>query len=157
MALVTDQGRTLAEQLPPGFAWSYREQLATALMYRAAQAAGDVVLDAAGQGGVLLCDGTAATPAVWHLCAIRRRPHYDAGPQQATHELLQLAVRTSFDLVLLLSPDVQWEADGIRDDPQGREEAFGQYQAIYPKAHVIAGPDRFDQARAALKDLLRNR
>ena len=35
----------------------------------------------------LLADGTAATPLVWHMCAVRSRPGYDAGDTTVTEEL----------------------------------------------------------------------
>ena len=33
-----------------------------------------------------MADGTAATPLVWHLCAVRSRPRYDAGDAEVTEE-----------------------------------------------------------------------
>jgi nicotinamide riboside kinase len=151
--VVEEQGRLLAQRLPPGHPWSWREQRATSLMHRAAEAAAEVVL-AAGGAGVLLADGTTATPLVWHLCAVRRRPGYDAGPPDLAEELVTPVEQAPYDLVLLTAPDLPWEPDGIRDDPQGRDEAFEQYCALYPQAVVIRGDQRLPQATRAVSALL---
>lgn len=153
--VVTEQGRLLAERLPAGHAWSYREQLATALMHRGAEAAAVVVLRAQPDPGVLLADGTSATPLVWHLGAVRERPAYDAGPPEVAEQLLTEVQSATYDAVLLVAPDLPWRADGIRDDPHGRQAAFEQYQLLFPDAVVISGGDRVEQAEAVVSRLLR--
>lgn len=122
-------------------------------MHQAAEAAAEVVLAATGPG-ILLADGTAATPLVWHLCAVRRRPGYDAGTAEVTEELVTAVEGAGYDLVLLAAPDLPWQPDGIRDDPDGREDAFGQYLTLYPHAVVIRGDDRLQQATRAVSALL---
>lgn len=150
---MVEQGRLLAGRLPSGHRWSWREQRATALLHHGAEAAAEVVLAARG-GGVLLADGTAATPLVWHLCAVRRRPGYDAGPPDVTETLVTLMEDHDYDLVLLVAPDLPWEPDGVRDDPEGREDAFAQYAALVPAAVVVSGQDRLAQAVAAVSALM---
>jgi nicotinamide riboside kinase len=153
--VVAEQGRLLAQRLPAGHAWSFREQLATAWMHRGAEAAAEVVLRAQPGPGVLLADGTSATPLIWHLGAVRDRPGYDAGPPEVAEQLLTEVQSVDYDAVLLVAPDLPWRADGIRDDPQGREAAFQQYQLLFPEAAVISGEDRQGQARALVSRLLR--
>lgn len=150
VVVVAEQGRLLAEALPPGHPWSFREQRATSLSHQGAEAVAQVTLRAQHGSGVVLCDGTAATPAVWHLCAMRRRPGYEAGPPEVTEQLLAAAAQP-YDVVLLLAPDLPWEADGVRDDPHGRQEAFEEYARLYPEAVIVRGHDRREQALAVLE------
>lgn len=145
MHVVEEQGRALAEQLPPGYPWSYREQLATSRMHQGAEAAAAVVMRAHSDAGVLLCDGSPATPAVWHICAMRSRSGYDGGDPDVTRELLDAAAQP-YDLVLLLAPDLPWEPDGVREDPEGRDDAFEEYRRLYPDAAIISGSDRIEPA-----------
>ncbi len=152
--VVPEQGRLLAERLPRGHPWSHREQTATALMHQGAEAAAEVILRAEAPAGVLIADGCAATPLVWHMCAVRDRQGYDAGPEQVTEDLLAAVQAALYDLVLLTAPDIPWEADGIRDDPHGRSEAFERYRWLYPDAVVIAGPQRAADARRVVSALL---
>lgn len=154
MAVVPEQGRLLAQMLPAGHAWSFREQIATSLMHQGAQAAAEVVLRATSGGGVLLCDGTVATPAVWHLCACTARPGYDSGAESFTQTLLAAVDANAYDLTMLLAPDIPWEPDGIRDDPGGRDQAFERYRRLYPDAVVVAGPQRLDAGITLLSDML---
>lgn len=149
---VAEQGRLLAEDLPAGHPWSYREQVTTSLMHTAAESRACTVLRATRGEGVVLLDGTNATPAVWHICARARRPGYEAGPAQVRDRLLR-AVQ-EYDLLLLTAPDLPWVADGVRDDPSGREAAFGEYLRLCPDARVIRGDGRSEQARAHLAELL---
>lgn len=153
--MVEEQGRVLAGRLPAGHTWSHREQLATSLMHQGAEAAAEVILRATHTDGVLLADGTTATPAVWHLCARRRRPGYDAGPPEVTERLLDLAGAAAYDLTLLMTPDIPWEPDGVRDDPRGRRAAFAEYQRLLPDAKVIGGAQRLPDAQAVVSSLLR--
>lgn len=147
--VIPEQGRLLAERLPAGHPWSWREQRATSLMHRAAEAAAEVVLQGA---GILLADGNAATPLVWHMCAVRSRPEYDAGDVTVTEELL--AAVADYDPVLITAPDLPWVPDGIRDDPEGRDAAFEHYRTLFPDAVVIRGEDRLQQALAAVSAVL---
>lgn len=153
--MVVEQGRVLAERLPQGYHWSHREQLATSLMHRGAMAAAEVVLAARADQGVVIADGTCATPLVWHLCAARARPGYDVGPPEVTEALLAAVTDEGYDLVLLMTPDIAWVPDGIRDDPDGRQVAFDQYQLLLPDAVVIEGPQRLERALAVVSGLLR--
>lgn len=154
LEVIPEQGRLLAERLPAGHQWSHHEQLATSLMHRAAEAAAEVVLAASGPAGVLLVDGTAATPLVWHMCAVRDRPGYDAGPPQVTEQLVAAVQQADYDLVLITAPDIPWEADGVRDDPHGRERAFEVYRSLFPAAVVVSGPDRAESAERVVAALL---
>jgi nicotinamide riboside kinase len=151
--VVVEQGRLLAERLPAGHPWSYREQLATSRLHLGAEAAADCVLAASG-GGILIADGTAVTPLVWHLCAVRRRPRYDAGPPEVVEELVTAVESAQYDLLLLTAPDLPWEPDGIRDDPDGRHEAFEQYLTLLPGAVVVSGEQRLQQATVAVSAVL---
>ena len=153
--VVAEQGRVLAQQLPDGHPWSYREQLATSLMHAGAQAAAGVILAARAGDGVVISDGTSATPLVWHICASRSRRGYDAGPPEATETLLTAVADSSYDLLLLMAPDIPWVEDGIRDDPDGREAAFEQYRLLLPDAVVIEGSDRLARAQVLVSGLLR--
>ncbi len=114
-------------------------------MHVGAEAQARELLDAGG-GGVLISDGTAATPAVWHMSAVAHRPGYVAGPQEVTEQLLDAVRASDYDLILLLAPDIEWVADGVRDDPQGRDDAFALYRRLYPQAQVISGPSRVSEA-----------
>jgi len=152
--VVAEQGRLLAERLPAGHPWSYREQLATARMHRGAEAAAEVVLLTKPNPGVLLADGTSATPLVWHLGAVRDRPGYEAGPPEVAEQLLTEVQAADYDLVLIVAPDIPWRADGIRDDPSGRQAAFEQYQVLFADSVVISGDDREGQATAVVRRLL---
>lgn len=98
----------------------------------------------------LIADGTPATPLVWHMSAVRHRPQYDAGPASITEELVAALEAAEYDLVLLTAPDLPWVADGIRDDPDGRDDAFELYRTLYPDAIVIAGDNRLGQAQSAV-------
>lgn len=153
--VVAEQGRALAHRLPAGHRWSYREQVATSRLHRAALTAAEVVLAARADGGVVLADGTCATPLVWHVCAARSRPGYDVGPPEVTEELLAAVVEDAYDLVLLTAADIPWEADGIRDDPDGRQAAFEEYRMLMPDAVLIEGPQRLVTAKRVVSDLLR--
>jgi nicotinamide riboside kinase len=155
VVVVPEQGRILAESLPPGHPWSHHEQQATSLLHQGAEAAAEVVLRATDPDGVLLADGNAATPLVWHLCAIEARPGYVAGPPGVTDDLGSAVAAVDYDLVLLVAPDLPWEPDGIRDDPSGREAAFAHYRRLYPRAVVIDGRERERDARAVVSGRLR--
>ncbi len=155
--VVPEQGRLLAERLPPGHQWTHREQLATSLLHRAAVVAAQTVLAASHPAGVVLADGSCATPLIWHLGAVRRRPGYDAGTPEVTEELLAAVADEDYDLVLLVAPDIAWEPDGVRDDPDGREAAFQDYRALLPHAVVVSGTGRRDVAQAHVSALLRLR
>ncbi len=155
VAVVAEQGRLLAQQLPPAHPWSYREQWATSLMHRGAETAAEVVLAARGDRGVVIADGTCATPLVWHVCAARSRPGYEVGPPEVTEDLLAAVTGTRYDLLLLMAPDLPWVADGIRDDPGGRETAFEEYRTLLPDAVVVEGPDRLEIAEGLVSGLLR--
>jgi nicotinamide riboside kinase len=150
--LVAEQGRVLAEDLPSGHKWSYREQMTTSLMHTAAESRACTVLRATRGRGVVLLDGTNATPAVWHLCAQARRPGYDSWPARVRDRLLD-AVQ-EYDLTLLTAPDLPWVPDGVRDDPSGRDAAFDEYLRLCPGARVIRGAGRLAQGRAGITDLL---
>ncbi len=152
--LIPEQGRALAADLPAGHVWSWREQQATSLMHQGAQARAELLLDQLPPPTALIADGTAGTPLVWHMCAVRRRPHYDAGPPEVTEDLVTAVEKADYDVVLLTRPDLSWVADGIRDDPDGRDVAFEIYQTLYPEAVVIAGEQRLEQAIAALSGRL---
>lgn len=154
-ALIAEQGRLLAEQLPPGHRWSWREQQATSLMHQAEEARVSLILDQAPTATCVIADGTAATPLVWHMCAIKTRPHYNAGPPEVTEELLTAVERAEYDVVLLTAADLPWEPDGIRDDPDGRDDAFTIYQTLFPQAVVIAGDNRAQRAIEAVTAHLR--
>lgn len=148
--VVPEQGRLLAEDLPQGHPWSWREQQVTSRMHVAEESRGLLLLDQIDAPTALVADGTAATPLVWHMCAVRTRRHYDAGSPRITEELLEAVEQATYDLVLLTQPDIPWVADGIRDDPDGRDLAFQTYQTMYPRAVVIAGEDRLGQALSAI-------
>ncbi|MEI2786466.1 MAG: AAA family ATPase [Candidatus Nanopelagicales bacterium] len=152
--LIPEQGRALAADLPAGHVWSWREQLATSLMHQGAQARAELLLDQTPPPTALIADGTAGTPLVWHMCAVRRRPHYDAGPPEVTEDLVTAVEKADYDVVFLTTPDLPWVADGIRDDPDGRDTAFEIYRTLYPKAVVIAGEQRLELAMAALSGRL---
>jgi len=154
VALIPEQGRALAADLPEGHRWSWREQLTTSLLHQGAQARAELLLDQKPAPTALIADGTTGTPLVWHMCAIRSRPHYDAGPPQITEDLVTAVERAPYDVVFLTSPDLPWVPDGIRDDPQGRDAAFEIYQTLYPEAVLIAGERRLEQAVAALSSHL---
>lgn len=148
--VVEEQGRALAEELPTGHLWSWREQRTTSLMHQAVEARSALLLDQLNTQTALIADGTAATPLVWHMSAVRHRPHYDAGPASITEDLVAAVEAAEYDLVLLTAPDLPWVADGIRDDPQGRDDAFELYRTLYPNAVVIAGDARLGQAQSAV-------
>ena len=155
--VVAEQGRLLAERLPPGHPWSHREQVATSLLHTGALFAAQTVLAAGHHAGVVLADGSCATPLIWHMGAVRRRPGYDAGTPDVTEQLLAAAESEDYDLVLLVAPDIPWEPDGVRDDPDGRDAAFGDYRSLLPEAVVVSGPDRCELARTHVSALLRLR
>jgi nicotinamide riboside kinase len=92
---------------------------------------------------------------IWHVCAARARPRYDVGPPEATETLLAAVMDSEYDLVLLMAPDIPWVADGIRDDPDGRQEAFEEYRTLLPDAVVVEGPERLAMAEQVVSGLLR--
>ena len=47
-----------------------------------------------------------------------------------------------YDLAFLAAPDVPWEADGIREDPGGRQRVFDLYREL------LDGTDYFTVAGA---------
>lgn len=155
VALIEEQGRLLAEDLPAGHRWGWREQRTTSLMHQAAEARSALLLDLQSTPTALVADGTAATPLVWHMSAVRHRPGYDVGHASVTEELVAGVEAAEYDLVLLTAPDLPWVADGIRDDPQGRDDAFELYRTLYPTAVVITGESRLAQAQAAVGGRLR--
>lgn len=148
--LVVEQGRQLAQELPAGHAWSWREQRVTSLLHRAAEERAALMLDLRSSPTALIADGSAGTPLVWHMCAVRHRPRYDAGPPDVTEQLVEAVEQSHYDLVFVTAPDIPWVADGIRDDPAGREEAFELYRALYPHGIEITGDDRLGQAVSQL-------
>jgi nicotinamide riboside kinase len=153
--LVPEQGRVLAGDLPPDHPWSFREQVTASRMHTAAEARASTILHATYGAGVVLLDGTNATQAVWHLCALDLRPGYDGGPAAVTRDLLDAVV--GYDLTLLLAPDLPWVADGIRDDPRGRDHAFTVYRRVCPDAVVVAGAQRVEAGIRRLAQLLQVR
>ncbi len=155
--VVPEQGRLLAERLPAGHRWTYREQRATSLLHQAAVLAAQTVVAARHPEGVVLADGSCATPLVWHMGAVRRRPGYDAGPAGVTEQLLAAVEEEDYDLVLLVAPDIPWEPDGVRDDPEGRDAAFQDYRTLLPHAVIVSGPERREVARTHVSALLRLR
>lgn len=150
VSLVEEQGRLLAQDLPAGHVWSWREQQTTSLMHQASEARAGLLLDLEPSPTALIADGTAATPLVWHMSAVRHRRTYHAGPPEITEALVQAMESATYDVLLLTAPDIPWEADGIRDDPDGREDAFELYRSLYPQAVVVAGDARLQQAQAAV-------
>lgn len=58
-----------------------------------------------------------------------------------------------YDLTLLCSPDLPWQADPLRETPDvnARWNLFGAYQQLVGPHRVIAGEDRTAQALRALK------
>jgi nicotinamide riboside kinase len=154
VAVIEEQGRALALDLPLGHAWGWREQRTTSLMHQAEEARQGLLLDLRTPPTALIADGTAATPLVWHMSAVRQRRSYDGGPPSIVEELLAAVEAIRYDVVLLMTPDLPWVPDGIRDDPDGRDQAFELYQTLYPEAVVVAGEDRFEQAQEAVTDRL---
>lgn len=154
VALIEERGRALAQELPAGHVWTWREQQVTSLMHRAASARTGLLLDQRPGFTSLIADGTAATPLVWHMSAVRHRPTYDGGPPEVTESLVAAMEADHYDVLLLTAPDIPWVADGIRDDPGGRDDAFEVYRTLHPEAVVIAGGDRLAQAQAVLGGLL---
>ncbi len=152
VGLVVEQGRLLAEALGSGHVWGWREQQVTSLMHQAAEAQTSLLLDQRQGATALIADGAAVTPLVWHMCAVRNRHGYDRGRPAITEELLEAVEKACYDVVLLTRPDIAWVPDGIRDDPDGREDAFAIYHTLYPDAVVISGEDRLRQAKAAIQD-----
>ena len=69
--------------------------------------------------------------------------------------MLAAVADNNYDLVLLMAPDIPWVADGIRDDPGGREMAFEEYRTLLPDAVVVEGPDRLEIADGLVSGLLR--
>ncbi len=119
-------------------------------MHQAEEARQALQLDLLPSPTALIADGTAATPLVWHMSAVRHRRAYDAGPPSIVEELVSAVESARYDLVLLMAPDLPWVADGVRDDPESRDDAFELYRTLYPEAVVIAGVDRVEQAQAVL-------
>ena len=152
--MVAEQGRLLAERLPAGHPWSYREQLATARMHRGAEAAAEVVLLTKPNPGVLLADGTSATPLVWHLGAVRDRPGYEAGPPEVAEQLLTEVQAADYDAVLIVAPDIPWRADGIRDDPSGRQGCLRAVPGAFRRFRGDLGRRPEGQATAVVRRLL---
>lgn len=148
--VIAEQGRRLAEELPPGHPWSWREQRVTSRMHVAEESRALLLLDQIVEPTALIADGTAATPLVWHMCAVRTRRHYDAGSPQITEELLGAVEQAAYDVIMVTRPDIPWVPDGIRDDPDGRDLAFETYLSLYPDAVVISGEDRLTQAISAI-------
>lgn len=62
------------------------------------------------------------------------------------------------DLYLLCKPDLPWEEDPLRENPENRDDLFAMYHEELVKINtpfrVIQGADRFHQAKQAIEAFL---
>lgn len=167
---VAEAGRILGDALPGGHQWTGADQRATQLMHVGALAAADAVAHAQARAqkrdlAVVVCDGTAITPAVWHRQALIERPGYEGGPPELGTAITDTAISdaASYDLTLLLAPDLPAEPDPLRDNPCGRADALLAHEQLLAEAGVGwtlirgTGTARRDAIRTAVAAIIEGR
>ena len=99
---------------------------------------------------ILICDTTFITVKIWSDQMFGRSPQ----------EVLDELPKHSYDLYLLLSIDLPWEDDSLRDFPNMREHFMDvwhkELQELNANYIVIsgAGKERYDSAVKAIDDYL---
>jgi NadR type nicotinamide-nucleotide adenylyltransferase len=142
-AWVPEFARSYAQRkLDQGWGLTYDDVIPITIGQRIAEN-----LAAQGVQTYLFCDTCILQNAVYS------RHYYDAVPNA-----VEKAIKTShYDLYLLTTPDIPWEADGIRDRPSNRQEMFETFKAAvktYNKSYItLSGSEntRFASALKAIK------
>ncbi len=102
---------------------------------------------------LLICDTTFITVKIWSDYTFGRSPQ----------EVLDELPKHPYDLYLLLSIDLPWEEDPLRDFPHMREYFmevwYKELNALKANYVLISGTgqDRYDSAVAAIDDFLMSR
>jgi NadR type nicotinamide-nucleotide adenylyltransferase len=96
----------------------------------------------------LFCDTNLLVIKIWSQVKYNR----------VNSEIMELMNLDSYDLHLLLAPDIPWEADPLREHPEFRNELFEIYHqeliASGVPFHIISGKNRLEQAVSGCADLL---
>jgi nicotinamide riboside kinase len=50
--------------------------------------------------------------------------------KKVDEELYQLSKSENFDFYLLCKPDIPWEKDNLRENPEDRDKIFIEYEAV---------------------------
>ena len=102
------------------------------------------------ENGLLVCDTGTVEMQVWSELYFHAAPEW----------LMHLNTLRKYDLVLLLSPDIAWQADPLREFPDRREEHFDRLQELYlsygDRFEVVTGEgkQRFNNARLKIKQAM---
>ncbi|MBN2615920.1 MAG: ATP-binding protein [Bacteroidales bacterium] len=99
---------------------------------------------------LLFCDTDMLIPKIWCEVVFGTCPGW-IEDQFKTHH---------YDLYLLCFPDIPWEYDPMRENPENRDEIFGLYEKTLKDAglpyHVVKGlgGDRLENALNFVKEIL---
>jgi nicotinamide riboside kinase len=106
--------------------------------------------DALHKGGIIVCDTSLEVIRIWSEYKYNNCSTY----------IIDQANARIPDLFLLLSPDIKWEQDPLREHPGQREDLFALYQqelaAYGTEVVVVSGnqEDRRLKANSAIGELL---
>ncbi len=96
---------------------------------------------------MIICDTNLLVIKIWGLYKYNR----------CDEQILDQMEKRSYDLQLLLRPDLPWEADVLRENPHDRDRLFAMYYDDLVTAgkpfEVIGGKDRLNQAIESTKPL----
>lgn len=97
---------------------------------------------------LLFCDTNLLVIKIWSQVKYNR----------VDPEIMELMNLESYDLHLLLAPDIPWEDDPLREHPEFRNELFEIYHqellASGVPFHIISGKNRLEKAVSRCADLL---
>ena len=102
---------------------------------------------------LVLCDSDVLTIKIWS--------NYKYG--DCDKEILELLSSFPADLYLLLSPDIPWEDDPLRENPNNREELFALYKMEIEQLKIpyfiISGDkqNRLDSAISIIDNFISNK
>jgi NadR type nicotinamide-nucleotide adenylyltransferase len=99
---------------------------------------------------ILFCDTGLLVPKIWSEVVFETCPRW-IDDQFHKH---------NYDLYLLCYPDIPWEYDPMRENPENRKEIFVLYETALKKAgypyHIVTGlgADRLENALTFVKEIL---
>lgn len=98
---------------------------------------------------ILFCDTALIVPKIWSEVAYGRSPEW----------IENQIINRSYNLYLLMRPDITWKPDPQREHPYFRNELFEMYKSVLQRLHtpylIIEGnyEQRFLTARQAIDNL----
>ncbi len=90
--------------------------------------------------GYIICDTEMSVPKIW----------VEDKFSSNSPTINKLWKKQSFDLIFLCYPDIPWESDPLREDPNRREELFVKYLNLFNregrKIEILKGSNKLEQA-----------